>query len=898
MPTPDSPVSLRVNGRDLVAARGDLLLEVCRREGIEIPTLCSDPRLKPASSCRLCQVEVRGQARPQCACATPVTEGMDVETHTPALEDFRRAMLARLAEGVPAEDPGRMAGKPFRKLLDAYGLEASGHRVPSLRHPPHPYLEVDLSWCVRCGRCVRVCDEVQGEGIWRFAGRGPDLTVVPQMADGLASSACVSCGTCADACPTGAIEDLARVVHGPPDRWVETVCPYCGVGCSLQVGVKADQITECRPVPSSPVSRGHLCVKGRYGHGFAEAPDRVTRPMIRRQGCWEPASWDEALDAAAAALRSARIAGGADAVGVLASSRSTNEENYLTQKFARLVLGTHNVDCCARVCHAPSAAGLGQVFGTGAATNSFDDIERAGLILVVGANPTENHPILGARIRQQARSGVPLIVIDPRRTALAEAATVHLAPRLGTNLPLLLAMAGVILDEGLTDRAFLEANTEGLEAWASATRPWTPERAAGVCGVDPARIRLAARLYAVVKPAMIFHGLGVTEHVQGTDSVVALAQLALLAGQVGIPGGGVNPLRGQNNVQGSAQMGCEPARLTGYQKLEEAQAAHEALWGAELPREPGLTAMGMLDAAGDGRLKALLVLGYDPLLSHPNAQETAEALNGLDALVVVDLFLTETARAFGTVFLPAASPFEKEGTFMNGERRVQRVRQVVRPPEGCRSDQAILQGLAERLGAGDHFQHPDAASVWDEIRLAWPALAGISHGRLDREGGLQWPCPSEDHPGTPVLHGGGFAGGRAVFRPLVWRPSLEAPSQAFPYLLNTGRGLFHFNSATMTGRTRNRELGADDELELHPGDAADLGLGDGSPVRVTSRHGAFVLRTRLTDRVNRGEPFATFQSAPAFVNRATGVGRDAATETPEYKVTAVNLRAVKAPEAR
>lgn len=891
-------IRLRVNGRDVVSAQGTTLLEACRQNGIGIPTLCSDPRLKPASSCRLCEVEVAGRERPPCACATPVEEGMVVETHTPGLEAFRRAMLERLAAGIPAEDPARLAGKPFRQLLEAYGVEPSGSRRPEAQHPEHPYLDVDLSWCVACGRCVRICGEVQGQDIWTFTGRGAALGLAPELSPGLRESGCVSCGACADTCPTGAIEDISRRMAGLPDRWVRTTCPYCGTGCELDVGVKNGRISEARPVLDAPVSHGHLCVKGRYGWGFNDAPDRITEPMIRRDGAWVAATWDEALAAATSAFQRARAEGGPGAVGVLASSRSTNEENYLTQKFARLALGTHNVDCCARVCHAPSAAGLGQTFGTGAATNSYDDIERAGLFMVAGANPTENHPIVGARIRQRVRAGVPLIVIDPRRTELAELAAVHLALRPGTNLPLLQAMANLILAEGLADLAFLAARTEGLEAFATSLREWTPERAGALCGIEPEAIRTAARLYATSGPAMIFHGLGITEHRQGTDGVAALAHLALLTGNVGIPGAGVNPLRGQNNVQGSAQMGCEPSRLTGYQKLAQARATHARVWGAALPEGPGLNALEMIDAAGEGNLKALLVMGYDPLLSHPDARETAQNLNELDALVVVDLFLTETAKAFGTVFLPTASPFEKEGTFMNGERRVQRVRQVVPPRGGSRTDMAILAALAERLGAGPHFRHPDASAVWDEARQVWPAIAGISHARLDRDGGLQWPCPTEDHPGTAVLHGEGFAAGRAAFRPLAWTPSAEGTDDEYPFLLNTGRSLFHFNAATMTGRTRNRDLRPDDELELHPEDAAGLGITAGARVHVQSRHGSFTLRARLTDRVRRGEAFAPFQSAAAFVNQATGPGRDAVTGTPEYKVTAVNLRVAAPAEVR
>ena len=879
-------VQLRLNGREVAAPEGTLLLALCRAQGIFLPTLCSDPRLKAASTCRLCEVEVQGEPRPLCACATEVRPGMVVETHTPALEAFRRTMLERYASHVPAEAPARLAGKPFKALLDLYGVTTTGVRRPDLHHPEHPYLDVDLSWCVACGRCVRICEEVQGQDVWTFSGRGAEVLPAPQLATGLLDSGCVSCGACADTCPTGAIEDVSRLTHGLPERWVRTTCPYCGTGCELELGVKEGRISEVRPTLDAPVNRGHLCVKGRYGFGFGEAPERITEPMVRRDGQWVEVSWGVALAAAAEAL--SRQAGKA---GVLASSRATNEENYLAQKFARVALRTHNVDCCARVCHAPSAAGLALAFGTGAATNSYADVECAGLFLVVGANPTENHPIVGARIRQRVRAGVPLIVIDPRRTELAAIAEIHLAPQPGTNLPLLLAMARVILDEGLADATFLQTRTEGLEGFVPSVQAWPPERAAQVCGISAEAIRRAARRYATVKPAMCFHGLGVTEHVQGTDGVTALAQLALLTGNVGLAGAGVNPLRGQNNVQGSAQMGCEPTRLTGYQKVAQAQTVHEAVWGAELPAGVGLTAMEMLDAAGEGRLKALLVIGYDILLSHPNAQETAENLNGLDDVIVVDLFLTETAKAFGTVFLPAASPFEKEGTFMNGERRVQRVRQALAPRGNSRTDLAILCELAEHLGVGAHFRYADAAAVWEEARRTWPAIAGISHGRLDREGGLQWPCPAEGHPGTSVLHAQTFqGGGRATFRPLEWLPSEEVQTRDYPFLLNTGRDLFHFNAATMTGRTRNGELSADDWIDVHPEDAARLEVVAGDAVRVCSRHGAFTLRARLSENVRPGEPFATFHSIGAFVNRVTGTGRDHITGTPEYKVTAVSMR--------
>jgi formate dehydrogenase major subunit len=801
-------------------------------------------------------------------------------------------MLGLLAVRVSAD---RVAAHPDRELhrwLQAYGVVPAGP-PPDARPPPdtsHPLLRVDLSQCIACLRCVRVCDDLQGQSVWHVLGRGADERIAWDRGERFADSSCVGCGACVDACPTAALTDAGPGQAVAVDHWTRTTCAYCGVGCELEAGSRAGVVVAARPVTTAPVNRGHLCVKGRYAWSYGSAPDRITQPLVRDgDGAWQPASWEAALTAAADGLRRIRDRHGPDSIGVLGSARATNEENYLTQKFARAVLGTNNVDCCARVCHTPTAAAMGRMLGTGAATNSFDDIEQARLLLVAGANPTENHPVVGARIRQQVRRGIPLIVIDPRRTELAALATVHLALRPGTNIPLLNALANVIITEGLTDAAFVTTRVDGLDAFAATAAAWPPERAAAICGVPAGAIRAAARLYGGTRPAMAFHGLGMTEHLQGTEGVMGLVNLALLTGNLGRAGAGINPLRGQNNVQGAATMGCDPDQLTGGQTLADAGPRFAAAWGAPLPDRQGLNLLQMIDAARAGRIKALYVIGYDIYLTLANAHATRAALERLELVVVQDIFLTETARLAGTVFLPVATNFEKDGTFMNAERRVQRLRTAVRPPAGVRTDQEVLGELAARLGGPRNFAAADAAGVWDEIRQVWPAVAGISYARLEA-GGLQWPCPSLDHPGTRVLHGKEFAKAvRARLAPLAYVPTPETIDDDYPLLLTTGRTLYQFNAGTMAARTTVGALRPTDTLDMAPADAAGHGLADGVPVLVVSRHGEARLPVRVDPRLAPGQLFASFHSPDGFINRLTGPVRDRVVDAPEYKVTAVRI---------
>jgi formate dehydrogenase major subunit len=656
----------------------------------------------------------------------------------------------------------------------------------------------------------------------------------------------------------------------------------------MNVGTRDGRIVAVRPVLDAAVSKGHLCAKGRYAFEFVNADDRIIAPMIRESGCWRRTSWPEALEFVAMRLRDVIDRYGADSIGVLGSARATNEDNYLTQKFARLVIGTNNVDCCARVCHAPSAAGLEAMLGAGLATNSFDDIETARTILVCGANPTENHPIVGARIRQAARRGAHLIVIDPRRIELTGDATCHLAIAPGTNVPLLNAMAHTIVTEGLCDREFVKHRVDGFEEFRAFIETWPPSRAAGICQVDADAIRSAARLFATGPPAVTFHGLGLTEHVQGTDGVMALINLALLTGNVGKPGGGVNPLRGQNNVQGAAHMGCEPASLPGSTPIEQGRAAFEARWGAPLPHTRGLNLLEMMDAAAAGELKALWAIGYDVFLTNPNATETARALRSIGLVIVQDLFSAETAREFGTVFLPACSSFEKDGTFMNAERRIQRVRAALKPAGASKPDWQIIAEMARAMG-GSGFEYRSAEQIWDEVRAVCPGARGMTYARLDA-GGLQWPCPAEDHPGTQILHRNGFAGGaRATLRQVEHHATPEQTTEGLPLLLITGRSLYQFNAGTMTGRTPNNELRPADVLDISPADAVAAGVHDGDRVRVVSQYGAAVLPVRVAHAVRAGQLFATFHTKEAFLNAVTGPHRDSVTGTPEYKLTAVRI---------
>jgi formate dehydrogenase major subunit len=884
-------LQVTINGRRHDFPAGVTILDALRKINVDVPILCHDDRLKPTGACRLCSVEIAGWNRYVTACNTPLTNGMEIQSHSPGVEDARRTLLRLLAENYPAEATQQFPEKQLHRYLATYAVAPQRERasLSIAPDPSHPYIRVDMTQCITCYRCVRICDELQGQFVWQVWNRSDATEIRPDSGTTLLESSCVGCGACVDSCPSGALEDKSVLDFGLAENWTRTTCPYCGVGCEMIVGTRDNRIVQVKPALDAPVSKGHLCVKGRYAFAFTHASDRVTEPMIRSNADWKKVSWPDAIAFASENLMSIIREHGPDSVGMLGSARATNEDNYLAQKFARVVLGTNNVDCCARVCHAPSAAALKAMFGTGAATNSFNDIERACAFLLCGTNATENHPIVGARIKQAVLHGAKLIVIDPREIELAHYADIHLRLKPGSNVTLLNAMACAIVEEKLFDESTLRERVSEWDQFQKFIRAFTPEKMAPVCDVDPKLIREAARLYATTKPAMCFHGLGTTEHVQGTQGVMCIVNLALLTGNFGKPGSGVNPLRGQNNVQGSAHMGCEPDSLTGMVALNEGRTLFEQVWRVSVPNRKGLDLMQMMDAAEAKKLKALWAIGYDIALTNPNANATAHSLRQLEFVIVQDMFVNEIARHYGNVFFPVASSFERDGTFMNSERRIQRVRKTIEPPGESKPDWQIICELARAMGRGEFFAFHSAEQIWEEIRQVWKAGYGITYARLEN-GGLQWPCPTEDHPGTSVLHTESFPGGpRAPLKRIEFTASNERTSDEFPFLLTTGRTLYQFNAGTMTMRTSNVALRSTDTLDVSAEDAARLEVRNGERVRVRSHHGDALISIRISPAVKPGELFATFHTPDVFLNRLTGKGRDDAVHTPEYKVVAVQI---------
>jgi formate dehydrogenase major subunit len=906
-------VTLEIDGMVIEVPAGTSVMRAAAEAGVSVPKLCATDTLEAFGSCRLCLVEIEGRAGTPASCTTPVAPGMKVRTQTGKLKTLRRGVMELYISDHPLDcltcsangdcELQDMAGAVGLREV-RYGYDGANH-LDAQKDESNPYFTFDPAKCIVCSRCVRACDEVQGTLALTISGRGFESKVSASVDEKFIDSECVSCGACVKACPTATLIEKTVIEIGQPERSVLTTCAYCGVGCSFKAQVRGNEVVRMVPHDDGKANRGHSCVKGRFAWGYATHPDRVLTPLVRERisDPWREATWDEAIGRIAFDFRRLQKQYGKNSVGAVTSSRCTNEETFLVQKMVRAVFGNNNVDTCARVCHSPTGYGLKTAFGTSAGTQDFDSVAEADVIVVIGANPTDGHPVFASRMKRRLREGAKLIVIDPRRIDLVRTphieASHHLQLRPGTNVAVVNALAHTIITEGLLDEAFVRERCDLAEfsAWAAfvAEPRNSPEHTEALTGVPAASLRAAARLYATGGNGAIYYGLGVTEHSQGTTTVMAIANLAMVTGNLGRPGDGVNPLRGQNNVQGACDMGSFPHEFAGYRHVSDdsARAVFESAWGVSLGSEPGLRIPNMFDAALDGSFKGMFIQGEDFAQSDPDTQHVVAALSAMECVVVHDLFLNETAK-YAHVFLPGASFLEKDGTFTNAERRISRVRKVMPPRAGLADWQAVMQ-VCQALGHAMHYDHP--SQIMDEIARTTPSFTGVSYAKLDQFGSIQWPCNEQAPEGTPVMHIDGFARGKGRFVVTEYVPTEERSTSRFPLLLTTGRILSQYNVGTQTRRTANQQWHEADLLEIHPHDAEQRGICAGDRVRVMSRSGATELRADITDRVAPGVVYTTFHHPDTEINVVTTDNSDWATNCPEYKVTAVQVLPTNGPAA-
>jgi formate dehydrogenase major subunit len=899
----DQQVHLNIDGVDISVPEGTSVMRAAAQAGIKIPKLCATDSLEAFGSCRVCTVEIEGRKGYPASCTTPVAEGMRVRTQTEGLAKLRRNVLELYISDHPLDcltcptngdcELQDVAGEVGLRSV-RYGFEGKNHLTAD-KDQTNPYFTFDPSKCIVCSRCVRACDEQQGTLALTIEGRGFESAVSTGLNNNFKDSDCVSCGACVNACPTAALTENSIISSGIPESSRITTCAYCGVGCAFKAELKGNEVVRMTPYKDGKANEGHACVKGRFAFGYATHADRVTQPMVRDSidAPWQKVSWDEAINFTAKRFKDIQVRHGRRSIGAISSSRCTNEEVWLVQKLVRAGFGNNNIDTCARVCHSPTGYGLKTTLGESAGTQTFASVAEADVIMIIGANPTEAHPVFGSRLKKRLRQGARLIVIDPREIELVNAPHIkaehHLAINPGTNVAVLNALAHTIVTEGLEDKAFIEARCEepAYRKWRSfiSDAKHSPESMSEVTGIPAQQIRQAARLYAQAGNAAIYYGLGVTEHSQGSTAVMAIANLAMLTGNLGREGVGVNPLRGQNNVQGSCDMGSFPHELPGYRHVSnpEVRASFEGAWNANLDASPGLRIPNMFDEAIEGSFKGLYCQGEDIAQSDPNTQHVLEALTSLECLVVQDIFLNETAK-YAHVFLPGASFLEKDGTFTNAERRISPVRQVM-PPLSGKADWEVTMALANALGYPMHYNHP--SEIMQEIAALTPSFRGVSYERLDREGSIQWPCNEESPDGTPIMHVEEFTRGKGYFAETAYVPTTEKVNKRYPLILTTGRTLSQYNVGAQTRRTANQVWHHEDRLEIHPSDAQDRGINQDDWVGISSRVGSTVLRAEVTERVKPGIVYTTFHHPVSGANVVTTENSDWATNCPEYKVTAV-----------
>ncbi|PHS21690.1 MAG: formate dehydrogenase subunit alpha [Robiginitomaculum sp.] len=906
--TPPSPseaeITLSIDGQSVTVPEGTSILRAARLAGSDIPSLCATESLKALGSCRLCLVEIDGRTGTPSSCTTPVTQDMVVQTETPRLNRIRKGVMELYISDHPLDcltcaangdcELQDMAGRVGLRDM-RYDSEGANH-LSAPKDTSNPYFTFDPAKCIVCARCVRACDEVQGTLALSVSGRGFDAVISAGGTD-FFDSECVSCGACVQACPTATLMENTVIDLGLPDRVVKTTCAYCGVGCSFRAEMKGETVVRMVPDAEGKANHGHSCVKGRFAWGYAAHPDRQTQPMIREftSDDWRVVSWEEAFAFAAARLNTIKDKHGAGSIGGITSSRCTNEEVWLVQKMIRAAFGNNNVDTCARVCHSPTGYGLKQTFGESAGTQNFDSVRAADVIMVIGANPTEAHPVFGSAMKKRLREGAKLIVLDPRAIELVSAphirADYHLPLKPGTNVAMVNAFAHVIVTENLLDEDFVKArcDMDSFKDWRdfAARTENAPEAVAEISGVPAETIHAAARLYATGPNSAIYYGLGVTEHSQGSTMVMGMANLAMATGNIGRTGVGVNPMRGQNNVQGSCDMGSFPHEFAGYRPVsdESTRTQFEDEWGVTLDGNPGLRIPNMLDEACAGTFKGMYIQGEDIAQSDPNTLHVEAALRGLDCLIVQDLFLNETAR-FAHVFLPGTSFLEKDGTFINAERRINRVRPAITSPTGM-AEWQVTAGLSAAMGYSMNYDN--AAQIMDEIARLSPTMGAVSFAMLDEKGSVQWPCTKDAPGGTPVMHEKEFVRGKGLFVLTEFTPTEERANRKFPLLLTTGRLLSQYNVGQQTRRTENSRWAMRDELEIHQSDADMRGIRTGDLVAICSRMGETTLRARISERVQPGVVYTTFHHPESGANVVTTELSDWATSCPEYKVTAVQV---------